>query len=268
MAATSPSPFRIATPRSGRDPQGRHNDTDDDDRRLQRFAESTKCLYMVYGHERASTGTLHLQGIFQVPGRCRFRQIKRWLDTERIHLDISRKKPSTNRDYCLKEDPDEYFEYGDIQEGQGNRTDLIKIMDDMISQTPERTLQQEYGAEYLRLKKTLAGSIADAKMDEARQYMRTKLTSRLRPRQKETWHVLSITGDREVLFITDEYGNTGKTWFAQWVVQQHRAFYCNYTGFHDVTYGYKGQSLVVFDIPREGVEDLHYATIEALKNFS
>ena len=64
-----------------------------------------------------------------------------------------------------------------------------------------------------------------------------------------------------MLFIVDEHGNTGKPWFAQWLVQQHRAFYCNYTGFHDVIYGYKGQSLVVFDIPRESVDELHYATI-------
>ena len=170
-------------------------------------------------------------------------------------------------DCCLKEDLDGYYESGDIQEGQGSRADILKIMDDMTALVPERTLLQKYGPEYLRLKKPLAGSIADAKMDEARSYMRTKFTTaRLRPWQKEAWNVLSKTGDREVLFIIDEYGNTGKTWFAQWLVQQHRAFYSNYTGFHDVMYGYKGQSLVVFDIPRDGVDDLHYATTEALKN--
>ena len=222
---------------------------------------------MLYVHECASTATNHLQGFLQVHGRVLFRQLKRWIDVERIHLEISRTKPATNRDCCLKEDLDGYYESGDIQEGQGSRADILKIMDDMIALVPERTLLQKYGPEYLRLKKPLAGSIADAKMDEARSYMRTKFTTaRLRPWQKEAWNVLSKTGDREVLFIIDEYGNTGKTWFAQWLVQQHRAFYSNYTGFHDVMYGYKGQSLVVFDIPRDGVDDLHYATTEALKN--
>ena len=56
-------------------------------------------------------------------------------------------------------------------------------------------------------------------------------TTRMRPWQKEAWTTLSQTNNRQILFIVDEVGNTGKTWFAQWLVQQHRAFYCNYTGF-------------------------------------
>ena len=78
--------------------------------------------------------------------------------------------------------------------------------------------------------------------------------------------MLSQTNNRQILFIVDQVGNTSKTWLAQWLVQQHRAFYCNYTGFHDVMFAYKGQSIVVFDICRDAVADLHYGTIEALEN--
>ena len=111
----SQNPFRVATPRSGRDPQARNwsftlnNYDDQDEQRLQRFAEGSWVQYMVYGHEIARSGTLHLQGFFQSHGRLRFSQAKRLLGIERIHLEVlgmerihlevSRSNPSNNRDF-------------------------------------------------------------------------------------------------------------------------------------------------------------------------
>lgn len=69
---------------------------------------------MVCGHEQASIGTIYLQGFLQTPGRSRFRQVKRWMELPGIHLEISRTKPQTDRDYCHKDDPDGYYESGEL----------------------------------------------------------------------------------------------------------------------------------------------------------
>ena len=69
---------------------------------------------MVYGHELSSTGTRHLLGYLQTPGRTRFSQLIRWIEVRGIHLEISRGKPAEARDYCIKDDHDSYVEVGDL----------------------------------------------------------------------------------------------------------------------------------------------------------
>ena len=67
--------------------------------------------YMCFGHEICpTTGTPHLQGYVYFHNAKQFNALKRI--NNRISWRTCDASPEANRDYCLKEDTDSYFETG------------------------------------------------------------------------------------------------------------------------------------------------------------
>lgn len=71
---------------------------------------------------------------------------------------------------------------------------------------------------------------------------------------------------RKILWLWDPVGNTGKSYLARHLVRHRDAFYCTGGKHTDVFHAYGGQSIAIFDFPRDSEEFVCYGVIEALKN--
>lgn len=115
-----------------------------------------KTEYACYGVERGDSGTLHLQGYFELPTkpRCRLSTMAGWFPERRAHLEKRRGKRHDAANYCKKGDQSHaewdldkenglnfganasVWEHGELPEhdkDQGKRTDIEKVRDDILA---------------------------------------------------------------------------------------------------------------------------------------
>lgn len=112
-----------------------------------------------YQLERApETGTFHFQGALSLKKRKRITSLRR-LFCDRAHYEVMRGKPIEAHDYANKEDtrvPDNEsplagsHRFGDVPAGQGERSDLQKICEEILSGIPMRTVAREHPVPYVR----------------------------------------------------------------------------------------------------------------------
>jgi len=87
------------------------------------------------------------------------------------------------------------------------------------------------------------------------------------PYQQLVLDVISGPADpRKIYWIYDPVGNHGKTYLATYLTDQKDAYYSNGGKAVDLTYGYDGQPIVIFDYVRDSAEYVNYGVIEQLKN--
>lgn len=73
--------------------------------------------------------------------------------------------------------------------------------------------------------------------------------------------------DRKILWIVDEIGNSGKSWFGKWLVCTHdNAIHVENAKTADIKFAYNFEDIVVFDYTRSVEERVNYEVIESLKN--
>jgi len=89
--------------------------------------------YLVCQVEKApSTGKYHLQGYIALDKRTMLTMLKR-LFSATAHWEVARGKPAENRTYCTKAEThvNGPWEFGELPEGQGSRSDLKTLMADV-----------------------------------------------------------------------------------------------------------------------------------------
>lgn len=76
------------------------------------------------------------------------------------------------------------------------------------------------------------------------------------------------TNDREVIFVVDEAGNQGKTWFAKWYCAKHEtAQYMEMSKKADMAYSLRRNVTHLFvNCTRQQVDYLNYSFLEAVKD--
>lgn len=84
--------------------------------------------------------------------------------------------------------------------------------------------------------------------------------------QTECVERLMIQNDRQVLWIFDRKGNSGKSCLTDYLIDNYECFECcSYRG-ADIAYAYDKQPVVIFDIPRSKMEYTPYSSIEGFKD--
>lgn len=109
-------------------------------------ATSPACVYMVYQLEEGLNGTRHIQGYIEFNQALRFSTVKR-LISPRIHLERRRGTRDQARAYCMKAETriEGPFEFGTwVSGGQGRRTDLHELREEIIKGTSEANLWDSY----------------------------------------------------------------------------------------------------------------------------
>lgn len=91
-----------------------NNYSGEDEIHLKEFAEKN-CVYSVWQPEMSSTGTPHLQGMFEFKNPRYFTALKK--EFPRMHLEVA-KKPEALKKYCKKEETriGDTVEIGEIRE--------------------------------------------------------------------------------------------------------------------------------------------------------
>ncbi len=92
--------------------------------------------FICYQHEVGeTTGTPHVQGYLEAANPRTLGGIKTALGAPSLHLETRRGTAQEAADYCKKPGGTGYTEYGNIRPGQGTRTDLNAVRDDIIAGT-------------------------------------------------------------------------------------------------------------------------------------
>jgi len=130
-----------------------NNYTEDGEYELKSWLKNF-CKYACYGHEIApTTGTPHLQGYFSLIKKQRINGLQKKLQLKKISLAILKADASAeeNKAYCMKEDPHNFWEYGNISLcGAGARTDLTEVTCRIKDGTDIETIAYDYSEEYVK----------------------------------------------------------------------------------------------------------------------
>lgn len=111
--------------------------------------------YVIYQEELGESGTHHFQGYIELSSPMRISQLKAFPGLERAHFEMRRGTRDEARDYCRKLDatvvsgPREFGNW--IDKGQGARSDLVSLYQDLKSGETDLALLDKYPAQFMRM---------------------------------------------------------------------------------------------------------------------
>lgn len=117
-----------------------NNYVPEEEEALQKWFDTGKITYMVYGHEVGASGTPHLQGFIYFNRVQRPSVFKKVI--KRAHVEKARGTIDDNYKYCTK-DHEGIVEYG-TKPQQGNRTDLTAFKDAILSGADDLQLANDH----------------------------------------------------------------------------------------------------------------------------
>lgn len=240
-----------------------NNYCDSDIERLNSLDSNPDVVYLIYGKEVAETGTPHLQGLVVFSSRRRRGGVTALLGRAHVSpcVDVE-----SSIAYCKKEG--DFTEVGRYQPPQkGKRNDLEAVMVDIIeNEIYDMThYMVNHAAVYMRGEKWIRDMIAAHRP-----------TPGVEPKPLYAWQSKMFAtlvrevpdGHRKILFVVDEVGNMGKSWFTTYFRQvSEKNAQCLQPGKQDnLAYLLREDLDVLFiDCPREKTDYLSYSFLEAVK---
>lgn len=222
------------------------------------------CCYLLYGREKCpETNTPHLQGYFELNKRMRFTQIHDLLSSG-IWVTQARGTFVENHDYCTKEK--DYVEYGEPKK-RGRGFGIDKIALDIFNQPhlTEVELIEKYKRDYVLYRDQIYVVVGQLNSQAAKKRMKQV---DLRYWQEKCVEKLLAQNDRQILFVVDTVGNTGKTVLAKHLLSIYgdRVGYFDSTDKRTCSYVWKAdkENILIFDLARSSSID--YQVLEQFKN--
>ena len=222
--------------------------------------------YLVFGREVGESGTPHLQGFIRFHDRKTFSSAKS-LISPRCFIEIAKGTPSQNRQYCTKDGDFEEFGTCPVSR-QGKRNDWEKLKEHVLElneRPPRRSLVVLFPALMARYEHAV-WSYIDCLLPAVRL---TDSTPR------EGWQsdldglIEEDPDPRTIEFIVDPIGNSGKTWFCQYILTKYPndAQYLRAAKRDDMAHAIDPiRTIFLIDVPRRQMEFLPYAILESLKD--
>lgn len=253
-----------------------NNYNDEDLARLRDLGRSERIQYMINGLEVApTTGTQHVQGFIQFKRSIRGHAVQR-LISRRVRCHVERMKehstPEANVTYCKKDGA--FLEYGELipsRSCQGKRndwSDYIAWVTELGRLPTKREIilfSPHLWSRYRRACMDIAEANLPPPSLVGHEVPREGWQARLAALCNEEEH-----HPRHVEFIVDEVGNSGKSWFTRWALQNHfdKVQVVPVSAKRDdVAYAIdESKSIFLFDIPRTQMTYLQYSVMEMLKN--
>lgn len=228
--------------------------------------------YCVHQLEKGEAGTPHYQGYVEFGQPVSMLQLKRNLPT--AHLERRKGTAQQARDYCMKEEtradsPEAGpFEFGEFKaKTPGQRTDLedlkdyvltgdVKSKDDIMDAFPSLYARNRVFVEELMVRRT--------RMDVGVTPLDTPY-----PWQAEMLEIISEDPHpRQILWVFDQYGNNGKSYFLRHLLTTRpgKVFFNTGGKTTDIAHAYNSEPLVFFDYAREKSDSCNYQVMEHFKN--
>lgn len=185
-----------------------NNYTPETELHISTIAPSSTISYIIYGREVASTGTKHLQGTVCFKSRVRPKTIKNLFRCGHMHLEIT-KDVHASIEYCQKEG--DFVELGTFEgKSQGKRNDLEDFKTDVkAGKLSLKEIRESHSKIYAKYPRFCIEYVADNRPSQPFD------DHDLFPWQRDLLSKLEGEPDpRQILFVVDEEGNKGKSWFA------------------------------------------------------
>jgi len=221
--------------------------------------------YLVYQREAGEQGTEHFQGYVELTKRKTMHAMKTWLP--RAHFERRRGTQAEARAYCMKEDSrvDGPWELGTfVENSAGKRTDLEDVRDAIMDGATRRSIYLEYPAVAARCPRYI-DSLFEIRREDSYEPI-GEFTAKFPWQQRVLDYVGGPVNERDIYWVHDPFGNSGKTFLARYLVDSFDAFYSNGGKGTDICYAYDGQPVVIFDYVRDSKDYVNYGVIEQLKN--
>lgn len=241
-----------------------NNYTEDDVERLNALVDNDNdCKYIIFGKEVGESGTPHLQGFLQVTKKSRMQRVKDMIGSN-PHLEQARNVVAS-REYCKKDE--DWVEFGTFGKGgSGKRSDLDEFKEAVkAGMLCLKTIRETHSDVYARCPRFVMEYVRD-------NYPQVVIPDHpLRDWQRSVVAMLEQPADRrKIIFVVDEVGNMGKSWFADWFQQQNEETCQVLTPGkrNDMAYVLKpGLKYLFLDAPRsKQSEFIQYDFLEDLKN--
>lgn len=224
--------------------------------------------YGVYQLERGDNGNLHWQGYAELSRPVKLGGLKKWLPA--AHFEKRMGTDVQARDYCMKRDstyvsgPWEHGTFVPAANTQGKRNDLQAFVDAVDGGASRRELFREHAGVAARHPRYVEAMLQFRQADAA---PKLPLFVPLHGWQEGVMEMIAEPAHpREILWVFDAFGNSGKTYLARYLRQEHGAFYCNGGKGIDICYAYDCEPVVIFDYVRDAKEFVNYGVIEQIKN--
>lgn len=248
-----------------------NNPTDDEEQALgDAAANEEEVEWCLFGRETGDSGTPHLQGAIIFKRRKTILQVKTFLGSERYHLEIMRGRPDQSEAYCKKDE--DWEEFGTCPSVGGEKKGMKQVWNEFeawlkgLDHHPtDEELKHEYPhliSRYPRFCEQLIQMWApvlqlvpeDAEPREWQNELRGRL--------------LTDAEGRKVMFVVDEEGASGKTWFCQWMSSKDRDVQVLGLGKRDDIAHQIDPSkrIFLFTLPRGCIDHLQYPVLEMLKD--
>lgn len=240
-----------------------NNPTPEDEARLQALATT----YLVYGREVGAAGTPHLQGYVAFPDRKRFGQVRTYLGGQ-AHVERCRGTPAQAATYCKKDG--DFFERGEPPVASppakfADVTEFALATHARLGRPPnEREVAAEFPHHYIRYPRALhrycelvcpPPQLQLGAPNDWQQRLLSDLTDE--------------PDDRSIVFVVDEAGGKGKTWFQRFLLTTYpeKTQVLSAGKRDDVAHAIdSSKSIFLFNVPRGGMQFLQYTILEQIKD--
>lgn len=246
-----------------------NNYTEDEQEALRSLFESPACEYAIVGKEQGENGTPHLQGYVCFAQRKRLASIKKEAGFGRAHLEVSKGNVQQNVTYCSKEG--DFEEFGDKRKVgcQGKRSDFECFREWCVAfegYPDKKDIWEAYP--------TLAARYPQAVQECVDLFCKPvqlcPAQVELRDWQRKLQEVLSQPADdRKIIFVVDEEGSAGKSFFCRYLFDQRGSDIQRLSvgKRDDLAHAIDATKCIfVFDVPRGQLQFLQYSVLEQLKD--
>lgn len=225
--------------------------------------------YYVYQFEAGESGTLHAQGYIEFKKSMRMQAVKDVIGDNSVHLEKRKGTQAQARDYCMKADTrvegTEPIEYGDFVKEPGKRNDLNEIYAAIKNGKRRFDILNEWPSQYIRYSNGIEKALAIYNSEKAMDKLIDDYCAfELREWQEQALVAMGEQNDRQVLWIYDEVGNSGKSFLGTYLLSKGACLFERGSAV-DLAYQYNFEDVVVFDLCRSS-EYMPYQMMESLKN--
>lgn len=228
--------------------------------------------YLVYQLEECpSTKRLHWQCYIEWWNKITYNKMSEILQVEKSRFRMRFGSRDQAREYCMKPETAQsgYMEFGSWEKGgQGARNDLHELVDKIESGKTDYELLMECPEVVERYRTFIKHSRSVIQEEKGKQYLKEEFPTslELRPFQHEILEHIASQSDRQITWVADSQGNSGKTFLTKYCIANMGAIRFTNGRTNDISHAYNGESLVFFDFSRSVEERINYQIIEDLKN--
>lgn len=227
--------------------------------------------YMIYQKEKCpKTGTEHYQGYAEFHKKITIPTFKDLINDPKAHCERRIGTRDEARLYCMKEETrlEPYVEQGKWENGgQGSRTDLHNIIEHFEQGGTDYDFLKAHPEEHRKHHTWIDKVKIILKQKKADDCLKEKVKDFV-PNEHQVSYLNSIDTQttREVTWVYDKEGNTGKSYLSDYLISQGWQCFPNSKNEH-LTYAIQPEAKgFIFDFSRSLQERVNYDIIEQVKN--